>query len=47
MSVIALFGAGGKMGIRLGTNLEKAGATVRHVETGEAGRFVCTESGLR
>ena len=38
MSAIALFGAGGKMGIRLGINLKKAGAAVRHVETGEAGR---------
>jgi hypothetical protein len=38
MSVIALFGAGGKMGIRLGTNLKKAGADVRPVEVSDAGR---------
>jgi len=38
MSVIALFGAGGKMGMRLGTNLQKANADVRHVEVSEAGR---------
>lgn len=38
MSVIALFGAGGKMGIRLGTNLKKAGAKVHPVEVSEAGR---------
>jgi len=31
MAVIALFGAGGKMGIRHGTNLKKAGADVRPV----------------
>ncbi len=38
MSIIALFGAGGKMGIRLGTNLRQAGATVRHVEVSPAGQ---------
>ena len=38
MAVIALFGAGGKMGIRLGTNLKKAGAVVRPVEVSDAGR---------
>ena len=38
MSVITLFGAGGKMGIRLGTNLKQAGATVRHVEISPDGR---------
>ena len=38
MSVIALFGAGGKMGIRLGSNLKKAGADVRHVEVSDVGR---------
>ena len=38
MSVIALFGAGGKMGIRLGTNLEEAGAKVRHVEVSPVGQ---------
>ena len=38
MSVIALFGAGGKMGIRLGTNLKRVGASVRHVELSPAGQ---------
>ncbi len=38
MSVIALFGAGGKMGIRLGSNLKKAGADVRPVEVSDVGR---------
>lgn len=38
MSVIALFGAGGKMGIRLGANLEEAGAKVRHVEVSPVGQ---------
>ena len=38
MSVIALFGAGGKMGIRLGTNLKQAGAKVRHVEVSPVGQ---------
>lgn len=38
MSVIALFGAGGKMGIRLGSNLKKAGANVRPVEVSDVGR---------
>ncbi len=38
MSVIALFGAGGKMGIRLGANLKKAGAHVRPVEVSDGGR---------
>jgi len=38
MSKIALFGAGGKMGIRLGTNLKQAGASVAHVEVSPAGR---------
>jgi D-apionate oxidoisomerase len=38
MSVIALFGAGGKMGIRLGLNLKKAGADFSAVEVSEAGQ---------
>ena len=38
MSIITLLGAGGKMGIRLGTNLKQAGATVRHVEVSPAGQ---------
>lgn len=35
---IALFGAGGKMGVRLSRNLLKTQFHVRHVEPGEAGR---------
>ena len=35
---IALFGAGGKMGVRLSSNLQKSAYQVRHVEVGEAGR---------
>ena len=35
---IALFGAGGKMGVRLSGNLRKSAYQVRHVEVGEAGR---------
>jgi D-apionate oxidoisomerase len=38
MTTIALFGAGGKMGIRLGKNLKDSPYTVRPVEVGEAGR---------
>lgn len=35
---IALFGAGGKMGVRLSQNLKGSAFEVRHVEPGEAGR---------
>jgi hypothetical protein len=35
---IALFGAGGKMGVRLSRNLQKSDYVVRHVEPSEAGR---------
>jgi hypothetical protein len=35
---IALFGAGGKMGVRLSRNLMKSDFRVRHVEPGAAGR---------
>jgi D-apionate oxidoisomerase len=35
---IALFGAGGKMGVRLSKNLMKSAYIVRHVEPGQAGR---------
>jgi len=35
---IALFGAGGKMGVRLSKNLLKSDYRVRHVEPGAAGR---------
>ncbi|MFO1150519.1 MAG: phosphogluconate dehydrogenase C-terminal domain-containing protein [Alsobacter sp.] len=38
MTVIALFGAGGKMGYRLSTNLLGSRFEVRHVEAAEAGR---------
>jgi D-apionate oxidoisomerase len=38
MTTIALFGAGGKMGMRLGQNLKNSYYTVRPVEVGEAGR---------
>ena len=35
---IALFGAGGKMGVRLSQNLKGSAFEVRHVEPGEVGR---------
>ena len=38
MTAIALFGAGGKMGYRLASNLRGSRFAVRHVEVGEAGR---------
>jgi hypothetical protein len=38
MTSIALFGAGGKMGLRLASNLKKSPFEVRHVEISEAGR---------
>lgn len=38
MTTIALFGAGGKMGVRLATNLKEAPYEVFHVEVSEAGR---------
>ncbi|MFV0335847.1 MAG: phosphogluconate dehydrogenase C-terminal domain-containing protein [Tropicimonas sp.] len=38
MTVVALFGAGGKMGVRLGKNLVKTDFDVRHVEVSDAGR---------
>lgn len=38
MTTIALLGAGGKMGVRLSTNLQGSDYDVRHVEVGEAGR---------
>lgn len=38
MTTIALFGAGGKMGYRLSSNLKGSTYDVRHVELGEAGR---------
>lgn len=38
MTTIALFGAGGKMGVRLSKNLAVTDFTVRHVEVSEAGQ---------
>ncbi len=38
MTAIALFGAGGKMGLRLASNLKGSRFDVRHVEVSEAGR---------
>jgi hypothetical protein len=38
MTVVALFGAGGKMGMRLGRNLLKTDFEVRHVEVSDAGK---------
>ena len=38
MTTIALFGAGGKMGVRLSRNLAGSPYAVRHVEPGAAGR---------
>jgi D-apionate oxidoisomerase len=38
MTVIALFGAGGKMGLRLARNLRDSRFTVRHVEVSAGGR---------
>ena len=35
---IALFGAGGKMGYRLASNLKASGFEVRHVERSPAGQ---------
>ena len=37
-TTIALFGAGGKMGVRLARNLKSSTYRVRHVEVSEAGR---------
>jgi hypothetical protein len=38
MTTIALFGAGGKMGFRLATNLQHSRFSVRHVEVSAAGQ---------
>lgn len=38
MTKVALFGAGGKMGVRLSTNLAKTDFKVAHVEVSDAGR---------
>ena len=38
MTAVALFGAGGKMGYRLASNLKGSRFDVRHVELGEPGK---------
>jgi hypothetical protein len=38
MTTVALFGAGGKMGVRLSKNLAKTDFDVRHIEISEIGR---------
>ncbi|MBA4271170.1 MAG: semialdehyde dehydrogenase, partial [Methylobacterium sp.] len=38
MTVVALFGAGGKMGMRLGRNLAASRFTMRPVEVSPAGQ---------
>lgn len=38
MTTIALFGAGGKMGMRLGRNLQNSPFTIRHVEVSPEGQ---------
>ena len=38
MTTVAVFGAGGKMGVRLSTNLARTEFDVRHVEVSEAGQ---------
>lgn len=38
MTAVALFGAGGKMGVRLAQNLKKSDYEVRHVEVSDAGK---------
>ncbi|MFD2815601.1 NAD(P)-binding domain-containing protein [Paracoccus aerius] len=38
MTKVALFGAGGKMGVRLSTNLAKTDFNVAHVEVSDVGR---------
>lgn len=46
MKTIALFGAGGKMGLRLGANLQGSRYDVRHVEIGESGRTALGGRGI-
>ena len=38
MTTVALFGAGGKMGVRLSLNLAKTDFDVRHVEVSDFGK---------
>jgi D-apionate oxidoisomerase len=47
MNTIALFGAGGKMGLRLGANLQGSRYQVRHVEIGETGRAALRSRGIK
>ncbi|MEM7034724.1 MAG: NAD(P)-binding domain-containing protein, partial [Chloroflexota bacterium] len=44
MTKIALLGAGGKMGVRLATNLRDTRFNVDHVEVSEAGRVRLKEA---
>ena len=46
MTKIALFGAGGKMGLRLSANLKGSRYEVNHVEIGEAGRAALRSRGI-
>ena len=46
MNTIALFGAGGKMGLRLSANLQGSRYEVRHVEIGESGRAALRGRGI-
>ena len=47
MTKVALFGAGGKMGVRLATNLARTDFQVAHVEASEVGRHrLKSETGL-
>lgn len=46
MNTIALFGAGGKMGLRLSANLQGGRYQVRHVEIGETGRAALQSRGI-
>jgi hypothetical protein len=46
MTTIALFGAGGKMGCRIGDNLRRSGHNMLYVEIGDAGVQRLAERGL-
>jgi hypothetical protein len=46
MTKIALFGAGGKMGLRLSANLKGSRYEVHHVEIGETGRAALKSRGI-
>ena len=47
MNTIALFGAGGKMGLRIASNLLKTSYAVRHVEISPAGQSALAAKGLQ